>query len=120
MLVYYTRTNNTKRMLKKLGMDIPSIDITNYDGKGKYILITPTYGFGEIPDEVNDFLTNHHENMIAVISSGNKNWGMKFAKSGKLISEKYNVPLLYQYELSGMKDEIEQLRKVLNDFYGLH
>lgn len=116
MLVYYTRTKNTERMYKKLNMDIQFVNILNYDGVEKFILATPTYGIGEVPQEVTDFLNVHHKNMLAVISSGNKNWGLRFGKAGDLIAEKYQVPLLCKYELSGMKEEIKQLRKVLGEF----
>lgn len=120
MLVYYSRTNNTKRMYKKLAMDIPFVNIADYDGTSKFVLVTPTYGIGEIPEEVDEFLKNHHKNMQAVIASGNMNWTPKFAYAGDLISKQYSVPLLCRYELSGLGDDIENLRKAIGKFYGIY
>ena len=117
MIVYYSRFKNTEKMLKKLQVEIPAVSISEYDGKENFVLITPTYGIGEIPEEVEKFLAVHHVKMLGVISSGNMNWGARFAISGKLISEKYNVPWLYKYELTGNKNDIEKIRKVLFYYY---
>ena len=54
MIVYYSKTNNTERFVNKL--KTPSVSINDYDGVQKFILITPTYFFGQVPQEVNDFL----------------------------------------------------------------
>ncbi len=48
-------------------------------------------------------------------ASGNRNWGLNFAKAGRTISEEYNVPLLMKFELHGKnKDVIEFKNKVGN------
>jgi protein involved in ribonucleotide reduction len=120
LLVYYSRFGNTKKMLRKLKMDVPYVSIDEYLGQEKYILITPTYGFGEVPVEVADFLANNHGNMVAVISGGNTNWKHSFANSGNVISEKYSVPLLCKFELTGMSYELKQLRKVIGEFNGIY
>lgn len=119
MIVYYTRTKNTPKMLAKLNMEIDCVSIQNYDGTNKFVLITPTYGIGEIPKEVDKFLQKHHNNMLGVISSGNRNWGFRFAIAGDLISKKYQVPLLAKYELNGY-NEIKNLRKVIGEINGIH
>lgn len=115
IVVYYSRFKNTIKMLNKLNIDIQKISLDDYDGNENFVLITPTYGIGEIPEAVDEFLKVHHANMLGVISSGNRNWGMRFARSGQLISEKYNVPWLYKYELIGNKKDIENIGKVLTN-----
>ena len=118
IVVYYSRFRNTKAMLKKLNTHLNVVDIANYDGKNEYVLITPTYGIGEVPDEVNEFLKLHYENMLGVISSGNTNWGPRYGNAGRIISETYKVPWLYRYELRGYDEDIENIRKVLDNLYG--
>lgn len=113
MIVYYSKTNNTERFINKL--QSTSVSISDYNGKDKYILLTPTYFFGEIPKKVTDFLETHSKNMVGVISTGNKNWGENFAKAGDKISDIYNVPLLHKMELSGNKKDIEIVDKIVND-----
>lgn len=122
IIVYYSKpeTQNTLHMLKKLEMDIPYVSIYDYDKESKYILVTPTYGQGNVPDEVEKFLADNHANMLAVISGGNRNWGMRYARSGDLISKKYNVPLLVKFELRGKKYEIPKIKKAIGEFYELY
>ena len=40
-----------------------------------YILVTGTIGFGEVPQEVQQFLQVNHQHLQAVAASGNRNWG---------------------------------------------
>ena len=112
MIVYYSKTNNTKRFVKKL--ESPSVPIDDYDGNQKFILITPTYFFGQIPQEVSDFLESYSNNMVGVISCGNKNWGTAFGQAGNKISDRYNVPLLHKLELSGTKKDKEIVDKAIS------
>jgi protein involved in ribonucleotide reduction len=72
----------------------------------KFILITPTTGFGQIPIEVDRFLQKNSELMIAVASSGNRNWGLSYGKSGEVISRLFKVPLLMKFENSGFSNDI--------------
>lgn len=47
--------------------------------------------------------------MIAVMSTGNRNWGQNFAKSGETISNNYNVELIGKIEMMGTKLDVEKL-----------
>lgn len=63
----------------------------------------------------NLFLEVNHQYIRGVAASGNRNWGLNFAKAGRTISEEYNVPLLMKFELHGKnKDVIEFKNKVGN------
>lgn len=111
MIVYYSKTHNTERFVNKL--KTPSISIDEYDGVQKFILITPTYFFGQVPQEVNDFLDTYADNMVGVISSGNRNWGENYGKAGEKISFLYDVPLLHKLELSGNKKDVEKVDRYI-------
>ena len=113
MIVYYSKTHNTERFVKKL--DTPSVTIDDYDGSQTFILITPTYFFGQVPQEVSNFLESYSNNMVGVISCGNKNWGLAFAQAGNKIADRYNVPLLHKLELSGNKKDKEIVDNIVND-----
>lgn len=71
-----------------------------------FILITYTTGFGEVPSEVSAFLERHHHLMEGVVASGNRNWGDNFAKAGRLISYQYEKPLIHEFELAGLQQDI--------------
>jgi protein involved in ribonucleotide reduction len=45
--------------------------------------------------------------MVAVASSGNKNWGSSFGGSGDIVSEMYGVPLIMKIENSGFPKDID-------------
>jgi protein involved in ribonucleotide reduction len=109
LVVYSSKTGNVKRFVNKLGEGIKCLNIKDIDSKVNepYVLITYTTGFGEVPNEVDEFLNSNHENLVAVCASGNRNWGKLFGASGDKISKKYNVPLLIKFELSGTKKDVE-------------
>lgn len=111
-IVYYTKTKQTEKFVSKLleAIDIQSIKIQDeLIVDTPFILLTPTYFFGEVPKEVTEFLHHNHNNLVAVMSSGNRNWGGNFAKSGETISKEYNVELIGKYELAGNNQDIERL-----------
>lgn len=112
-LFYYSRTNNTKRFINKLESDIDCFNINEAYPQESFILITPTYNFGQIPEEVEEFLENYGSNMVGVISCGNRNWGAAFGQAGNKISDRYDVPLLHKIELSGNKKDKEIVDKAI-------
>ena len=113
-LVYFSLTNNTDRFVHKLNTDIPIVSIDEYDGLDSFILFTPTHFYGEPPTKVVKFLEEHGNNIVGVVSFGNKNWGDNiFAMSGKVIAQKYNVPWLHRIELSGTKEDVNKVNEIL-------
>lgn len=118
-IVYYTKTKQTEKFVSKLleAIDIQSIKIQDeLIVDTPFILLTPTYFFGEVPKEVSEFLHHNHNNLVAVMSSGNRNWGGNFAKSGETISKEYNVELIGKYELAGNNQDIERLVSYINNW----
>ena len=114
IIAYYSMTGNIRRFLNS--MDIPDTyelyQITAANVRDKinesFILVTPTYGFGAVPDTVKEFLRVNSYNLFAVASSGNRNWGQNFARAGEYISNDYSVPLLMKFELHGTPEERAQ------------
>lgn len=103
-IVFDSKTGNVKRFISKLGYDCLQIrdDLIVNES---FILVTYTTGFGEVPKTTKAFLEKNSDYLIGVASSGNRNWGTKFAKSADIISAQYNVPIISKFELSGtLKD----------------
>lgn len=118
-IVYYSKTKQTEKFVSKLleAIDIHTIKIQDeLMVNTPFILLTPTYFFGEVPKEVTEFLHHNHINLVAVMSSGNRNWGQNFAKSGETISKEYNVELIGKYELAGNNQDIERLVSYINNW----
>ena len=114
-IIVYSLTGNCKRFVDMC--EIPEGDVIylqdiDYDIDFDYILITPTFGFGEVPAAVSKFLVENHMYLKGVVGSGNKNWGERFANASEIISKEYDVPLLMKIELHGSKKDIGDFKKI--------
>ncbi|KIL38901.1 ribonucleotide reductase stimulatory protein [Gordoniibacillus kamchatkensis] len=107
LIVYDSRTGNVRRFAEKL--PVPTVQIE--DGMAvdePFVLITYTTGFGQVPDKVKAFLQRNYRYLRGVSASGNRNWGEGFARSADRIAERYGVPVLGKFELSGTSHNVEQ------------
>ena len=128
-LVYYSSPSEmTKRFAYKVTQE--PIRIPMHWDKEKplivsepYLLICPTYCAGNnlnraTPPQVIKFL-NIKENRDlcqGVVGTGQANYGpIKYCLGAKQVSEKLQVPLLYQYELLGLSEDIEEVKRLLKD-----
>lgn len=129
LIVYFSsKSNNTHRFVQKL--DLPNIRIPADEPikvTADYVLVVPTYSSGQkkagkldlrgaVPKEVIHFL-NEEENRrhcLAVISSGNTNFGDSYAIAGPILASKLQVPLLYQFELLGTKEDVARVKRLVN------
>lgn len=114
-IIVYSLTGNCKRFVDMC--EIPEEDVIylqdiDYDVNFDYILITPTFGFGEVPVVVSKFLKENYKHLKGVVGSGNKNWGERFANAAEIISSEYNTPLLMKIELHGNKKDISDFKKI--------
>ena len=125
-IVYFSNvTLNTHRFVEKLDWD----NITRIPIQGEletpveepYVLILPTYGSmrsGHLPRQVKRFL--HHptnqENLAGVIGSGNINFGDEYTLAADLVSQKFQVPVLYRFELSGTTTDVVKVKNGLTQF----
>jgi len=117
LVVYDSRTGNVRRFVEKLNMKSVSLD----DGDAAemtvdepFVLVTFTTGFGQVPERVEKFLRRNSSLLKGVSASGNRNWGQSFAKSADDISNRYNVPVIHKFELSGTGRDVDQFRQGVN------
>lgn len=127
-VVYFSSpSNNTHRFIQKLNftnLRIPFEEDEQLLVAQDYILICPTYsGGGEhtsgaVPKQVVKFLNQkqNRDYCRGVIASGNTNFGNTFAIAGPILSKKLNVPLLYQFELLGTKEDVEKIQNIIKNF----
>lgn len=105
LIAYDSKTGNVKRFIARL--NLPAVQIEEQMTVNEpFMLVTYTTGFGQIPDRVNAFLKRNFHQMRGVAASGNRNWGANFARSADLIAEKYQVPVIGKFELSGNRQDI--------------
>jgi len=122
-IIYYSnRSGNTKRFVEKLGMDraysVSEIPVANND----YVLFVPTYGAGNdgyhVPQPVQTFLSikTNSDHLKAVVGFGNMNFGKAYCKAAKIISKKFDVPILGRVELFGTPEDVVEIQERLREF----
>lgn len=123
--------------MEKLGFEdvtripiLPSGEMPVMDRE--YVLITPTYGGGvsisqahhvdnrPVPPQVRKFLSigDNASNIVAVIASGNLNFGVDYGIAGDVISKKFGVPYVYRFELLGTPEDVRIVRQGITEFFG--
>ena len=114
MFVYYdSKTGNVQRFIDKIKKEKPEWSFVKISGDMEISenghLVTFTTNFGEIPDTTEKFLENENNKKYikSVSSSGNMNWGTLFGKAADNIEEKYGIPILMKFELSGTHVQVE-------------
>jgi protein involved in ribonucleotide reduction len=125
MLVYFSSVSeHTSQFIEKL--DVPALriplktaDAAEFTVEEDFVLVTPTYGEGNVPKQVIKFL-NVEANRLkckGVIGSGNRNFFESFAKAADIIAYKLQVPVLYRFEMAGTPEDIEKTRSGLETFW---
>lgn len=110
LIAYDSKTGNVRRFINKLKM--PAVQIEEHMTIDEpYVLVTYTTGFGQIPEKVSSFLEKNHSRLKGIAASGNKNWGELYAHSADLIAERYNVPVVGKFELSGTYGDVERIKQ---------
>ncbi|MFQ3726733.1 class Ib ribonucleoside-diphosphate reductase assembly flavoprotein NrdI [Staphylococcus equorum] len=118
-VVYFSFSGNVRRFIKRTELtNVMEITQNNCSERmdEPFILVTGTIGFGEVPPPVQSFLDINHDLLQAVAASGNRNWGQNFAKAGRSISERYQVPLLMKFELHGTTNDISEFKDKAGHF----
>ncbi|GGA27154.1 class Ib ribonucleoside-diphosphate reductase assembly flavoprotein NrdI [Paenibacillus physcomitrellae] len=115
LIAYDSKTGNVRRFINKLKMQAVQIDESMTIDE-PFVLVTYTTGFGQVPERVASFLQRNHDRLVGVAASGNRNWGDRFAKSADIISEKYDVPVISKFELSGTFGDAERFKQEVSRF----
>ncbi|MFT8319037.1 MAG: class Ib ribonucleoside-diphosphate reductase assembly flavoprotein NrdI [Sporolactobacillus sp.] len=115
LILYETMTGNVKRFLAKTGL--PHTPIESMETVSQpFILVTNTIGFGNAPDNVQDFLKKNGHYLVAVAASGNRNWGRNFAHAADALASAYHVPVLYKFELGGTAEDVIKFKERVNAY----
>jgi protein involved in ribonucleotide reduction len=125
-VVYFSQvTETTHRFVKKLQVPgdtlrIPLRGDWEYGNAAPYILAVPTYGDSKgarlVPHQVIRFLNDaaNRAGCVGVISFGNRNFGRDFARAGRVIADKLNVPLLHIIELAGDVEDVVEVQTIVD------
>lgn len=118
-ILYDSRTGNVERFINKIktltGWTFEKITKDTVIDSNVHF-VTYTTGLGHVPNLTKSFLEKNNQFVQSVSVSGNRNWGTNFGKSGDIITDQYNIPLLIKFELSGNESEMSEFIKQINNF----
>ncbi len=113
-IYYFSRTGNLEKFANKL-REAGHENVFQFNEDTivdkPFVVVASTIYFGEVPIEYKKFLKKNNQHLIGVSGSGNRNWGRNFAIAADIIAEKYNVPIISKFELSGNKHDLENFIK---------
>lgn len=107
IIVVDSLTGQGQRFAQKLGYPVVDVNLGIEDKLQPLFLVTRSFNFGQVPEPTLDFLDRYHKRVVAVVVSGNRNWGENYGKAGERIRDRYGIPLLLKFEGSGFKNDIQ-------------
>ncbi len=110
-IIYFSRTGNLSKFINKLNYDNVVEIVEDLIIEEPYILLVSTINFGEVPIEYKKFLKNNSKYLIGVAGSGNRNWGKNFAIATDKVANKFNVPIIHKFELSGNEHDVKKFKE---------
>ena len=114
LVVYISITGKIKTFLHKTGHPHTLAITTGEEVVSEpFVLMTGTIGMGEIHAHVTQFLKTNHAHLVAVIGSGNKNWGAMYCKAAIDIADHYDEPLLFKFESAGNSHDVERFHQAM-------
>lgn len=115
MTIYYdSKTGNVQRFVNKIRActNWECIKISDDVSVSQYgHLITYTTQMGSVPESTLRFMEQHSAYIESVSSSGNKNWGIYYAKAANLIADQYKIPVILKFELAGLNSDVNMFIK---------
>lgn len=110
---FASRTGNVESIVSALGIDALRIEDGSETIDSEFVLFTYTDGFGDVPPEVEGFLSTNGDKLKGVVVSGDTSYGEAYCQAGDKIAEQYNVPVLYKVENAGTPEDLEAIKKVI-------
>ncbi|MBB5376498.1 protein involved in ribonucleotide reduction [Deinococcus metalli] len=106
LLAYDSLTGNVRRLALDLAATLgaPLLDVRHPDSAAPgqpYLLLTYTFGRGQMPDSTRVFLEQHAPLLRGVVASGSYHWGQHFARAADVIAAAYGVPVVAKVDKGG-------------------
>lgn len=123
-IYYYSSTSGLVRtFVDRLGR--PAFNLAEREHRraevdGPWVLLTPSYKTGNpdndtIPEAVRRFLASpvNRRRLVAVMGSGNRNFGTYYQHAARLIATRSGRPILFEFELAGTPWDVEEARGLM-------
>lgn len=137
-LIYISLSGNTQSFVKRLSdylsfnhgitprqINIKELNHQTFEVTSPFVALLPTYLEGGngidhgdveiLTNPLGDFIAAHdnYKRCMGIIGSGNKNFNHQYILTAKQYSQRFGFPLLGDFELRGMPDDVERLAKVI-------
>lgn len=103
-LVYDSLTGNVRRFAQQVageaGAKAP-LSARLDAPEGPFLLLTYTFGTGDVPGSTRAFLDRHGPLLRGVVASGSYHWGVNFARAADVIAAEYGVPVVARINKGG-------------------
>lgn len=107
-LVYDSLTGNVKRFAQALAPELGEVELLDARQdcpQREFLLLTYTFGTGQVPDSTRRFLQSYGSLLRGVVSSGSYHWGTNFARAADLIATEYRVPVVAKLNKGGTAED---------------
>lgn len=116
LIVYASRTGNVESIVSRMNLETLRVDTGNECVAEDFILFTYTDGYGDIPMEVETFLTGNSMYLKAVAVSGDKGYGEAYCLAGDKIADLYDVECIYKVENAGTEEDMTMIKEAISHF----
>jgi len=118
-VAFYSITGQTRRFVDKTGLNGYEInDADPFHEMGRsFILIVPAYD-DDMMDPVVDFLQykDNAKNCVGLAGGGNRNVNTLYNHTARDIAKGLDVPVVFEFEFNGTNKDVENFKKVVNNF----
>ncbi|CAM3246864.1 NrdI protein [Deinococcus saxicola] len=92
-----------RRLARELAGQVgaEAVDVRAQAPESAFLLLTYTFGTGQVPDSTRNFLDQHGHLLRGVVSSGSYHWGQNFARAADVIAARYGVPVVAKINKGG-------------------
>ena len=117
LLAYDSLTGNVRRFAEALAAEVslPVFRVQDGPPAAPYLLLTYTFGSGEVPERTRHFLAAHAAGLRGVVASGSYHWGHNFARAADLIAAEYGVPVVAKLNKGGTAADRERVTRWLRE-----
>lgn len=137
-LIYISLSGNTQSFVKRMSeyltfnynivpqqINIKELNHETFPIEEPFIALLPTYLEGGngldhgnveiLTNPLGDFISSYdnYKNCMGIIGSGNKNFNHQYILTAKQYSQRFDFPLLGDFELRGTQADIERLATVI-------
>ena len=120
-LVYDSLTGNVRRFAQAVALECGGaelLDLRQQTPEREFLLLTYTFGTGEVPATTQKFLQSHGHLLRGVVASGSFHWGRNFARAADLIAAEYRVPVVAKLNKGGTLGDRQSVSHWLRSMNG--